>query len=162
MNNNELINLYLDGSLNENQLKEFNYLLSNDVQFKKEFELYTLSIDTVKSLPVYSPSDKFTDNILQKLRIKNDIGSNFFKAIIIGFLLLFIFILTVLVNYSANIKSNFSLINPTLLQKIKLYNFTEFLKSENVLIIISSITLILLIGIYFIQNNFSKLKKQII
>jgi hypothetical protein len=162
MNNNELINLYLDGSLNENQLKEFNYLLSNDVQFKKEFELYTLSIDTVKSLPVYSPSDKFTDNILQKLRIKNDIGSNFFKAIIIGFLLLFIFILTVLVNYSANIKSNFSLINPTLLQKIKLYNFTEFLKSENVLIIISSITLILLIGIYYIQNNFSKLKKQII
>lgn len=162
MNNNELINLYWDGSLNESQLEEFNYLLSNDAQFNKEFELYTLSIDTVKSLPIYSPSDKFTDTILQKLRIKNDIGSNFFKAIIIGFLLLFIFILTVLVNYSANIKSNFSLINPTLLQKIKFYNFTEFLKSDNVLIIISSITLILLIGIYFIQNNFSKLKKQII
>ncbi len=163
MDNKELINLYFDNNLCENQRIEFNELLISDIEFKKDFELYSLAVQSVKNIQLYSPSDKFTDSLMNKLRIvSNNNDNRFFKIIISGLVILIIFILALIINYSTNNQSTTSIINLEILKNSKFKSFIDFWQSENALIILSSVTLFLLIGIYFIQNSFNRLKKQLI
>ena len=122
-----------------------------------------MAVKTVKDIPLYSPSDKFTGLLMNKLKIvkKYDDGK-FFKIIILSFFILLIFILAVIINYPLTSQSGISIIKPELLKGINLKGLLNYIKSENILIILSSISLLLLIGIYYIQYSFNKLKKQLI
>ncbi len=162
MDNNELINLYFDGLLNDAEKFSFERKIKEDQIFAEEYYKYKKDIEIFKELPQYSPSPNFTDSLVKKLNLpKNKKDNVFFLSVVISLIITFVFIAVSVFGYVNKKQLAVSEYKNSLFDKINLESLNSVLHSNNFLIILSSVTLIMLIVVYFIQSNFNKLKKQL-
>jgi len=171
----ELLNKYIDNELTTEELVEFNKMLSEDEGILQKLKALQFFEQSIKNIEVFKTSPEFTNKLMRKVipQISSRAKKNYFFRTIVSFFTFLIlsvsgYMISILVSSNLTTDSKelvFSNLSQFTAEKL---NFIEkFLTNPNTLMITSSITLFLLLSLYFIiefhvfsNRKFSNIHKQ--
>jgi anti-sigma factor RsiW len=121
--NDEYLNRFIDGDLNEEESAEFKKVLSSDPEMKRKYRMMLMLDKKLRSLKTPEPSPDFTAAMMSRLRKKPSHykGQNLFIFSVTGFMTLVILGLTIYIFGNSISEAAYSTTGS--------FNFTGFLKT---------------------------------
>ncbi|GBD90137.1 hypothetical protein BMS3Abin04_00853 [bacterium BMS3Abin04] len=166
----ELLNRYIDNELSTGELVQFQKQLESDENLLQKLKALQYVEQSAKRIEIYSAPNGITEKIMAKISLQLSERykkNHFFRFIVFVFTVLILsisgFMVSSLVNsnFGLNIKNSFFTKLSSFSEK-EIHLIEKFLANPNTLLIISSITLLLLLSLYFIieSNLFANQKSK--
>jgi len=165
----EILNKYIDGELDVNELAEVKNELGKDDEALARLKALRAVDESLRKIEVESAPNNFTERIMQTLAAKSKAVkpkiSYFFVSIVSIFSLGVIAIMIAAVR-SLDKETGQSAIDP-FIDKAKefvgknLNSFHSFFSNQNVLLVVSTLTLILLVTAYFTFESHRNFKNKL-
>lgn len=166
----DLFNRYIDNELSEEELVQFNKLLNQDLDAVKKIKALQFVENSAGNIETFNAPDGFTRKIMMKIKpqLSKQYKKNYFFRIIISFFTVLFFsfsgyVLYLLANLNtgSNLKGSvFTKLN--FFSEKEIYLIEKFLTNPSILLVTSSVTLLLLLSLYFIieSNLFANQKSK--
>ena len=168
-NLNKKLNEFLDGNLNEKELKNLNDAIINDADSLEKLKGLKTVDSILNTLEAESVPDSFTQNVMNEIRSKKakkqKSNNYFFQGIVFAFVACILFFTGYAVYFGIGRSSQifstslFKNISESLGQYLSVLNIVAF--SYTSLIIAGTLSLILLVTFYFIVSEHTAFMKRI-
>jgi hypothetical protein len=170
MNNFDvLINKYVDDELSGKELDEFNELLENDENFLKKLKAHKLVHAYLKEIDVSEAPASVTGNIMHKINsgLSQKLEKNYFFFGVLGVMTLSLLgSIIFFFSYFGKSEQKYTQ-TENVISTISNYinnfvgGFTAQFADANIMLIVSTVTLILMLGIYFLFESRKSFRKKL-